>query len=246
MIEFSRIGVSGKPVGIVGAEPIKPRQSLSSMPGDSVCISTSVELDTIARRLNGKRVFTEKITKEELAEKIWSAWQKDENIEEYYHKKYSDMYIKQGVTIPTLVERLEHFSSLSAEVVKDLKKVNFDCENVSADPKLAYGEATVEGGLENYVGLHTLNNGLSYLGVTAGGDWEYPIFFIIYWDGSKLRGYIPKEGNTWNTKTKSALGNDEEEDAKFLAKRGIKLDQVKFDFRKIEADIKNRIKYKSK
>ena len=38
------------------------------------------------------------------------------------------------------------------------------------------------------------------------------MFFIIYWDGKKLRAYVPTDGNPWNTDTKEAYGNDEEKD----------------------------------
>lgn len=46
-----------------------------------------------------------------------------------------------------------------------------------------------------------------------------PIFFCIYWSGKELRAYIPKEGNLWNTDTKSAYGDNPESDLKNLRKR---------------------------
>ena len=58
-------------------------------------------------------------------------------------------------------------------------------------------------------GYEVLENGMPCLFVQAGGDWEFPICFVIYYDGSKLRGYIPSDGNLWNRKFKSAFGNDE-------------------------------------
>jgi hypothetical protein len=45
---------------------------------------------------------------------------------------------------------------------------------------------------------------------------------MIYWDGKKLRGYIPTKGNPWNTDTKMAYGNsykDDYADGKNLIKR---------------------------
>ena len=53
-----------------------------------------------------------------------------------------------------------------------------------------------------------LENNLPVLFVNAGGDWESPICFIIYWDGKSLRGYVPTKGNVFNKKTKAAYGNE--------------------------------------
>ena len=75
---------------------------------------------------------------------------------------------------------------------KDISKVHFDFENVEG------------------MGIHTLSNGLTYYAFTAGGDWEQPIYIILYWDGKSFRGYIPTEGNPWNTATNCAYGNDGE------------------------------------
>ncbi len=58
------------------------------------------------------------------------------------------------------------------------------------------------------------------IGCYGGGDWEYPLFFIIYLDldGKTLRSYVPKDGNIWNYDTKSAFGNDENGDREFIEK----------------------------
>ena len=88
----------------------------------------------------------------------------------------------------------------------DLTKIKFDCENVECKFR---GYTHSE---EPPVGIRTISNGLTFLGVYAGGDWEHPIFFILYPDGKDLRGYIPKKGNHWNKKTKEAYGNDEDSD----------------------------------
>lgn len=77
----------------------------------------------------------------------------------------------------------------------------------------------VEWGPDELLGLHTLASGLSYLGLTAGGDWEYPVFFLIYFDGRRLRSYVPTRGNPWNTTTRRAYGNDGEADLKNAKRR---------------------------
>jgi hypothetical protein len=130
--------------------------------------------------------------------------------------------------------------ALCAKLEDDLGKVEFDCENVSYSPG-SFGD-------KNIIGLHALSNGLTFLGGCAGGDWEVPIYFILYWDGKKVRGYIPKKGNPWNGDTNEAFGNDEEADEKFLRKKfDIDKDddwenyKDQYDFALILKDIEERI-----
>lgn len=104
---------------------------------------------------------------------------------------------------------------LSPQVRKDLEKVEFGTENIDE----CYGAwSNTPKGIKSLGGYQTLDNGFTFYGQMAGGDWENPIFFLIYWDGKQLRGYIPEKGNTWNTITKQAMGNDTDADAKFLCK----------------------------
>jgi len=114
---------------------------------------------------------------------------------------------------------------LSKLVEKDLSKVKFDNENENSEP---YGE------WRDVLGYRTLDNGLTVLGINAGGDWEWPISIFFYSDGKNVRAYIPKDGNTWNTKTKMAWGNaDEDED-----------DEPQLDPVKLFQDLKDRVKVK--
>lgn len=100
------------------------------------------------------------------------------------------------------------------DTVKPDLKVHFDLENYE------YKESSSPAvyGPKGLMGIKTIN-GLTFCGCIAGGDWESPVFFIVYLDGKKLRAYVPKEGNPWNTTTKSAYGNDEESDLKNAKKR---------------------------
>lgn len=129
----------------------------------------------------------------------------------------------------------EGVRALIDKLGKDIK-VQFDLENPDCGPK----------GLSGY---HT-ENGLTWYGISAGGDWEHPVFFITYWDGKKLRGYVPTDGNPWNSITKQAYGNDEEADLKDAKKRWpdiyANVDEVEscdfdFDEQAIKADIFARI-----
>ena len=85
------------------------------------------------------------------------------------------------------------------KVKKDLSKIDFDFENIDVGD---------DGFLLN-TGFRKLENGFTYLLCAAGGDWETPVGFIIYWDGKVLRGYIPTLGNTFNLKYKCAFGSEE-------------------------------------
>jgi hypothetical protein len=92
---------------------------------------------------------------------------------------------------------LRIFPTLTKIVSKDIK-VEFDTENI----EMSLSQYS------NILGFHTLSQGFTFMGIYAGGDWEIPVFFILYWDGKNVRGYVPKNGNAWNTKTNQAYGNN--------------------------------------
>lgn len=125
---------------------------------------------------------------------------------------------------------------------KDIK-VSFDWENFE------WHKSTDRHSEGELIGYHVLTDGLCIRGCSAGGDWEHPVFFLIYWDGKKLRAYVPTEGNPWNTSTKQAFGNDEEADLKNARKRwpgvyddAVECDDFEFHWGKIVEDISTRIK----
>lgn len=141
------------------------------------------------------------------------------------------------------------------KIGKDIAKVRFDYENSYYRKEDSWGN--------NKFGPGKIGE-LSAITCRAGGDWEYPISFIIYLDqdGKTFRGYIPSDGNPWNRDTKQAFGNDEEDDNTFL-KKWIKKNapdlidnedeeqtfssddaDVMHDLEAYENDIKERIKVK--
>jgi len=138
---------------------------------------------------------------------------------------------------PTLLREL---------VAKDLK-VKFDWEN--------WDWHHYSGNTDPLLGCCTIGNGFTFLGMSAGGDWEYPVWFCVYWDGKRLRAYIPTAGNPWNLTTKRAYGNSDEADLKDYKKRigdpAFKLPEgedicewVDRDYGKILADLMERIEVK--
>lgn len=127
----------------------------------------------------------------------------------------------------------------SGDAGNDINKIQFDFENsfigVDGDHFAVR--------FSKLFGLQTLGT-LSFYGMWAGGDWEYPVYFILYQYKGKIRGYVPEDGNTYNIKTKAAYGNDEEEDEKELQRLGLSYDDVAWNQDKILVDIQGRLKEK--
>jgi hypothetical protein len=105
-----------------------------------------------------------------------------------------------------------------SEIVSDIGKIGKDIAKVSFDFENSYFQ-TGDGWSDRKFGPMQIGD-LSFIGCMAGGDWEFPIYFVIYLDQDKktLRGYIPGDGNPWNHDTKTAFGNDDVADSKFLTK----------------------------
>ena len=85
-------------------------------------------------------------------------------------------------------------------IKKDFKGIHFDWENY------------------DIVGDVRTTKGVPYQLFYAGGDWEIPVYFMVYYDGKRIRVYVPTVGNTWRQDLKQALGNVDK------AQRGIKTD----------------------
>lgn len=99
-----------------------------------------------------------------------------------------------------VVQALHHW------VINKDNKFNVDGENVIV-PDDEYDDDEFEDIGESLLGFHTLQNGLTFFGYMAGGDWESPVFMIIYYDGKKLRGYTPSYGNAVHLDCKCAFGS---------------------------------------
>ncbi|MHA2280224.1 MAG: hypothetical protein ACXAC5_05095 [Promethearchaeota archaeon] len=116
---------------------------------------------------------------------------------------------------------LPYLSQLSPQLKKDLSKVEFDWENYTSatdlvdmawrsrsPDKTEFGYSLDIMGPHNRMGAE----GVSWIGCAAGGDWEEPVFFMLYMDQGQVRVWIPKEGNCWNRTIKQAFGNDDDSD----------------------------------
>lgn len=184
--------------------------------------------------------YAVKITKEELFDKIFSALKMHEDFDQEEWDESMEWTREYNPGISDFEFNLHKLSSFSCvldlnpNLIKDLSKVSFSTENFECF-------LDKDGDTFGYKlgGLQTLDNGFTFLGCAAGGDWEQPVFFIIYWDGSKLRGYIPTEGNVWNKKYKTAYGSEQERED--FEEENDSDDFPSADDAAIEADIKKRI-----
>ena len=137
------------------------------------------------------RFYTE-ITKEDFLEKIKVIMPTDEDIEKLEEKEIFLEAFPYNIGYQTGTK----------DIAKDLSKVNFDFEN--------YTSFEYQENYSNYpVGYMELKSGFHTFFVNAGGDWEFPICFVLYWGNKKLRAYIPKDGNAWNKKEKCAYGSED-------------------------------------
>lgn len=146
-----------------------------------------------------------KITRTELVNKVCKLI--DKVLMKKDNRDYeADEYKKDKADLSpqNIVEAyLQYYINNSDLIRDDLKDVDFDWENFSCEPN---------GSLDAWGGIHTMHNGLTFIACWAGGDWECPVCFILYWDGKDLRGYIPDEGNLWNRGKQRAYGNFEDLD----------------------------------
>ena len=75
---------------------------------------------------------------------------------------------------------------------KDLEKIYFDIEEILYD------------------GIKVSATGIPFFWIMAYGECNCPVAFMLYFDGKDFRGYIPTYGNSFNPKTKTAFGCEED------------------------------------
>jgi hypothetical protein len=66
---------------------------------------------------------------------------------------------------------------------------------------------------ENIYGKLCQKEGISYLTVECGGDWEMPIIVFVYWSEKegRLKSFFPQgDGNIYNKETNTAYGSEQE------------------------------------
>lgn len=174
---------------------------------------------------------TIKITPKEFEDKMKNVWD-EYNADSMHPMKFSfDNFVNRLCRKGTECKDMD-------KVYQDLSKIKYADENLGVDGKIKQ------------------TDGIAYLQCYAGGDWENPILFYLYFDGSSFRAYIPTYGNSFNRSTMTALGNNDEKDTEFLKTQhidgngeplmDIARNQVAYDADACLKDFKSRIKVKKK
>ena len=137
-----------------------------------------------------------KISKDEFEEHLKDFYEKYCRDDDYWRGKYDrNKRLKPSTFINGA---LKYNKKIPKKLRDDLNEIEHDEENMEA------------------IGDIQITNGIPYIQGCVGGDWESAIFFVLYWDGKDIRGYIPTKGNSFDRFRKIALGNDDEKDIEFL------------------------------
>jgi hypothetical protein len=123
----------------------------------------------------------------------------------------------------------KQFKNIFPEVVADLS-VKFGWDNLSVMPQSP----------EDWSGYHLVSGGLlPVLVVRSGDDHEVPVYFIVYWNGKRLCGYVPDSGNLFCRDTFVAYGNEKTPLSEKV------MSSLEYDFGKMQIDIESNIKFES-
>ena len=122
----------------------------------------------------------------------------------------------------------------TAPAHKDVQKINFDFENNGATDEF----------YDKDIDKHSqLTDGTAIVWAFAGGDWEYPVHFVLYLDPkNKIRAYIPSDGNVYCHKCKCAYGSCECDDQSEEFDDDYYTDHL--NFQAMFEDVNNRIETK--
>lgn len=145
---------------------------------------TQVEYEEFKKWKSLSSFTFQKMTKDEFYEFVKSQVPKD---------LIDDSEISQSDSLETFVDAFSYIimSNVNKPNVEfDLE--NFDCSNEWSHVKTGWDKKH------------------GWLSFMSGGDWEIPIFGILYNDGSKLQCYIPQNGNCYNAETMMAWQEEPE------------------------------------
>lgn len=88
-----------------------------------------------------------------------------------------------------------------------------------------------------------MTDGTAIVWAFAGGDWEFPVHFVLYLDPkNKIRAYIPSDGNVYCHKCKCTYGSCECDDQQEEFDDDYYTDHL--NFQAMFEDVNNRIETK--
>ena len=151
--------------------------------------------------------------------------QADEDKDHAEHGSDHVVFAYAGSALQGLVDQGTH------KIIKDLSKVKFDWENWACDPSP-----------DDATGFWTTEQGVPVLCFMVGGDWEDPMYFVLYPESTtSVRAYIPKEGNTWHLKAKTAWGSQDNVDGFEDEDMDPELNPRKPNVAELKADVSARL-----
>jgi hypothetical protein len=161
------------------------------------------DIGTLDDALNDCIYFSKSITEYQLAGLIAYAFSQSTADQQILIEKYEKVtpaeFVKSCISnIPTLTDQIK----------EDLKFLDVD-ENytsITYKPRSSF---------ESLLGFQTNDSGLTYYGVEIKSKDTIPFFCIIYYDGMKLRAFVPPH-NLYNKDTSQPFGIDEKADVLFL------------------------------
>jgi len=118
----------------------------------------------------------------------------------------SSFNINNYETMENITKMLEHFVG-----IRDIYKGYLFAENYIIDNVTNGGlDSTSSTNWKTSDGIYVSPNGLPYFAVFSGNDWEEPHISIYYYDGSKIKGYLPRVGNIVNITSRAPFESSDE------------------------------------
>ena len=107
------------------------------------------------------------------------------------------------------MNNIHAYDYLSTDLKKEVNKIipNLDFENICKTPS--------QGFYEELLGPQCIID-FNYLGCQSGGDWQFPVYFIVYQYKNRIYVYVPVNGNVYNHNTNMAFGDDRDKDFEYL------------------------------
>ncbi len=117
--------------------------------------------------------------------------------------------LKSSLDAKCLAEKVDEPACLICDADEKVATIEVDFENCAGDETYI---REISGRESSLLGYHEIN-GFPFYGFNAGGDWETPLYGIMYMkDGDdSLYCYIPLRGNIYNPTYMSAFGNNDDD-----------------------------------
>lgn len=113
-----------------------------------------------------------------------------------------------------LNKRLEHYNYvINNDDAEDdtLSRIFYYMHDADFKSDIDSGNVGVDYDTENMMAYFCRKEGVEYIKLVMGGDWEMPVYAILYWSekDKQIKGFFPLDkGNTYNIKEKTAYGSE--------------------------------------